>query len=480
VRGLHFLYLILLLTAIPACRNTPDILTVVHSTPPLSLDPLTTVDMNTQYVLFNVYEGLVGYDAGHGIVPVLAESWSNPTPTTWVFQLRKGVYFHDGSEFTSRDAVWSLSQVKANPDHPLRHHFDPIIRIEDPDPHTLLLETRKETTIILHHLTSIRIVKEGSPLAGGTGPYIIEKQEDREIRLKANPHYWKALHPIPTVIFQYMPSEDDRIHAIEDLAARHQPFILLDFTKDMDKINVPVELKTILSKTITYLGFNVTIPPFDSRDFRKALYQAIDVERIIKTRLHGSAVSASQVIPVHAFGYDHNLKRYPFDPEAAKAVLNHRSYPADIDLYLSTKGMDTAQFIAEDLAKAGITLHLNVTPWPELYERMANRNVGFYFTGFSSTFGDGLSTLEALFSSDGGFNTFGFSDPEVDRLIDFARTTENDLERLRAIQLITLIIHENVVLIPLYNRLDRHLCSAGLFWNLRGDGALNLSEIRIP
>ena len=87
------------------------------------------------------------------IVPILAESWSNPDHSTWVFKLKKGIKFHDGSDFTSADVVHSFTRIQKDPDSQQGSSIAHVIAIEAVDPLTVRLRTKSPDAALLFRLS---------------------------------------------------------------------------------------------------------------------------------------------------------------------------------------------------------------------------------------------------------------------------------------------------------------------------------------
>ena len=241
-----------------ACSPRPETLTIIHSTPPLTMDPDGSMDLSTHVVLYNVYEGLAGYDERGQLIPVLAESWATPSPTEWVFTIRKGVEFHDGGRLTSDDAVGSITRLTRSRDPLLKEYAAMIAGCRATGPGALRIRTGIPDGNLLHCLAAVKITRGGRSDGAGTGPYRIESKGDSEIVLARFPGY-RERHPSPKrVRFLYEPDEERRM----ELAAENIPFILLDFTRSRGNIAAPAVIRTRVSETVTYLGFNITIQPF--------------------------------------------------------------------------------------------------------------------------------------------------------------------------------------------------------------------------
>ena len=115
------------------------------------------------------------------LVPILAESWSNPDHNTWIFKLKKGIKFHDGSDFTSADVVHSFTRIQKDPDSKQGSSIAHVTVIEAIDPLTVRLRTKNPDAALLFRITQRFITNKAAydrlggaaadKLALGTGPY---------------------------------------------------------------------------------------------------------------------------------------------------------------------------------------------------------------------------------------------------------------------------------------------------------------------
>ncbi|HET9404099.1 MAG TPA: ABC transporter substrate-binding protein, partial [Burkholderiales bacterium] len=169
----------------------------------------------------HVFEALIQTDARTRPVPGLA-SWSNPDSLTWEFRLRKGVRFHDGSELTTEDVVYSLERpyaIKGSPGG-YQTYVRPIVAKEIVDRYTVRLKTAAPYGSLLQDLSEVMIVskKAAARATGedfdrgkatiGTGPYKFTRfaRGDR-IELTRHDDYWGGRLPWDKVTLLILPSD---------------------------------------------------------------------------------------------------------------------------------------------------------------------------------------------------------------------------------------------------------------------------------
>src|SRR5690242_7305257 len=179
-------------------------LTIGTSTEISSVDPHYHVLSPNISAARHIYEALINSDEKQELKPALATSWKAVTPTKWEFKLRKGVKFHDGSEFTSKDVLYTLERVPKVPNSPglFSVYTRFITKAEAPDAHTVIFHTATPYPLLPNDLAQVFIISAKSEgkttedfnagrAAIGTGPYqFVEWVRGDRLVLKRNPTYW--------------------------------------------------------------------------------------------------------------------------------------------------------------------------------------------------------------------------------------------------------------------------------------------------
>src|SRR5713226_8066131 len=161
------------------------------------------------------------------IVPILAESWSNPDHNTWLFKLKKGVKFHDGSDFTSADVVYSFTRIQKDPDSKQASSIAHVIAIEAVDPLTVRLRTKSPDAALLFRLAQRFITSKAAydrlgaaaadKLALGTGPYKFKDWvRGQWFVVEKNPDYAHSDHKptVDEIVFRNIPESEVAITSL--------------------------------------------------------------------------------------------------------------------------------------------------------------------------------------------------------------------------------------------------------------------------
>ncbi|MEB3799392.1 MAG: glutathione ABC transporter substrate-binding protein [Desulfurococcales archaeon] len=438
-----------------ATAATKDTLVIAMGTDIVTFDLHDASDNPSYMVGRMIYEYLVDLDQNMKIKPGLATSWDiKDNGSVWIFHLRKGVYFQDGTPFNAY-------AVKVNFDRLLTHKlkrsslFTPFIKeVKVVDNYTVEFDLKKPFGAFLYHLAhgaaaimSPKSIQNGDPKTHpvGTGPYMLEKwvPGDR-IVLKANPNYWnKAKAPkFKEVIFKIVPDDQTRMRLLQsgdvDVALRIPP----QYVKELNQTNgITVYVKP--TNRVIFIGINNLKPPLNDKRVRQALNYAVDKEAIIKSVLFGYGESATSPIAPLTHGYC-KAGYYKYDPDKAKQLLAEAGWKdrdgdgilenaqgEKLHLTLWTPrgryvgDYEMAQAVQQYLQAIGIKVDLQVWEWgsyvKELFKGPNQTNRELFLIGWAPSTGDADWGLRPLFYSKmwapHGANMWFYKNPQVDDLL---------------------------------------------------------------
>jgi peptide/nickel transport system substrate-binding protein len=392
IRGLLFFALISVLVLFMSCfRKKAD----AQSTGPLAslrygflsepvtfdpLNPSNTADGRS--LLFNVFEGLVKPDTNGSLLPCVAESvMIEELGRVYNFQLRKGIRFHDGSPLTSADVKYSLDAAKTAG----FIGFDAVEKIETNGDYFLRVVLPRPDPEFLPYLT-VGIVKADSTdrdkNAIGTGPYFIESYAvQRELVLKKFADYWQnnapereapRLEKITIVFFADSDAIVRGLHSGSIDGAGLPGSLALQLSPEQFDI-VPG-----YSAMVQLLALNNAASPLNDIRVRQAINYGVDIQGIIDTAFYGKGEpSGSPLIPGLTAYYEKSLANpYPVDLEKSRSLLKEAGYgdgassgggqKLSLEITVAsifTMHVDTAQVIADQLAKIGIEVSIRLVDW---------------------------------------------------------------------------------------------------------------------
>ncbi len=388
----------------------------------------------------NLTEGLTRFKPGSiEIEAALAESWTpSPDLLSYDFVLRPGVAFHDGTPVDAA-AIETNILRQLDPNHPL--HLDNMLytgilyadvaSVEVTDDLQLRFTMSAPTTLLPGNLA---IFAGGmvSPTALealgadfgqgviGTGPFALESfTRDVELVLVANETYWGGRPALDRIVFRTI--SDDTVRFTELTTGGIDAANQIDF-KDVDNLEGDANLQAITGNFLNmqYLGFNLTLAPFDNPAVRQAVQHAVNRQNIADAIFYGAyTLGAGPVAPGLA-GYDPTLAEiYPYDPERARTLLAEAGV-GEIEVDLRNRANSywplIGQLIQADLAEVGITVNLQALEDAEFYAGLNNNSTAFFLNDWTWDNGDPDNVMFSLFSAQAAFDRFGFKDPEVDAL----------------------------------------------------------------
>lgn len=456
---------------------------------PLSLDPHLRNEIVTSAVLGNILEPLVGYDADGRLVPLLAEQWDNPDDLTWRLVLRQGVTFHDGHELTADDAVFSLERARS---HPQTNFASMLVEIEGVrrlDDRTLEITTRRPYAPLLSKLAFVLIAREGAPSEVtepiGTGPWRLTAAHGRQrLELERFDGYWGARPLFGRVTILAEPDERRRV---ELLLTGHVDVIQTVPAWAVEQIEAH-PCCNVLARDglqLEYLALDPRLPPFSDPVVREAVDRAIDRRALVEEGLGGFGSPLGQLAPVNVFGHDPSLAIPPADPARARALLAEAGYADGPEVVIeSREGRPVEQLVAQ-LNAAGFRASSLVLPWPQMYQRRIERPIAAYFGGIVAISADASDVLDSLAHTRdidrgyGAHNLSGYSNSEVDRLVEGAGSAKDLRERREMLGEVLRKVRDERVFLALYSRHEIHGIRRGLALDVRLDGLVRAADVAI-
>lgn len=430
-----------------------------------ALDPYSLNETFTLGMLGNVFEGLTKRDKDLTIIPGLAESWETVDPLTWRFHLRQGVKFANGNDFTADDVIFSAERVLAEgSDLKTRIPADSEwVKIDD---HTVEVKLRTPNPILHYEWDTWYIMDkewaeaEGAvdPIsardtnpgpaafkANGTGPFVIESHEPgiRTV-FKPNSNWWGAPeHNLTEVVFTPIAADGTRVAA---LLAGDVDLIDPVPVQDIPRVNDNADTEALVGPElrVIHLGFNQIrdeLPtsnvkgknPFRDPNVRKAVYQAIDIEAIKDRIMRGLATPVPLLIANDLYANADEFERWPYDPDAAKALLAEAGYPDGFtvgmdcpnDRYVNDEAI--CQAVVSMLARIGVKVNLNAQPKAQYFAKVlapGGYDTDFYLLGWTPSSFDSWNILTNLAGcrdetgAGGPFNLGGYCNEKVDALAE--------------------------------------------------------------
>lgn len=414
-----------------------------------TLDPANHRNRETETIIRNLYDGLVTRDADMRVVPELAESFSQVSPTVYDFVIRQGVRFHDGTEMTVEDVKFTLDRLvvenaMGGRTSPRQSLLGPIEDIEIIGADTIRIHLSEPWPILPAMLPNQQIVSrafvetvghEGlATRVNGTGPFRLVdwRVGDTVIMERFDDYYGGAPDIAPVgqacverAIFRVIPENASRVAAL--LAGEvHIITELPPFSVQQVRNSPNADVMTVNGTRSFYLALNNLAEPFNDGRVRHAVAHALDRDLIIDRILGGNAVAINGILSPDAFGFNPDLPAYEYDPDRARQLLAEAGYPDGIDVVLDVDGAnrDTAEAIGAVLTQSGIRTTVTVGEGAQLNAKWRYTQDDKQGDMFFTSWGNGSLDPYDIFipthrTGDRG-NTSGYANPELDAILDAA------------------------------------------------------------
>ena len=428
-----------------------NLLTLTTEAEPSDLDPAIAIETDSYMVISNVFDGLVKYKKGSSeIEPCLAKSWEEINSTTFIFNLREDVTFHDGTPFNADSVKFSFDRVYEIYGPP-SYLFDVINSTEVIDPYTVKIFTNWEfsalPTILANPVASIvsptaveELGEEFNEKPVGTGPFQFESWNyGEELILTKYDDYFETAPILERIVFKSILEATKRKTAIlaGDLDVVISGRILSTDLPELEA-NPDIRIYKGAGLTIEYLGFNMLNPPLNDSRVREAIAYAIDYDKIIQEAMGGYGERIAGPIPDGILGYKEDLPLIQRDLGKAMQLLDDAGYPDGFDITLtynieSVERRLVAELISKSLEDVGIQVSIKGLDWDSAldeyfemgHELMLNTWFPDYFDPDSYLFPQFHSWSLAPY----GANIFGLNNTELDYLIEDGLLTTVDEER---------------------------------------------------
>jgi ABC-type transport system substrate-binding protein len=379
-----------------------------------------------------------------------------------VFNLRKGVRFHDGHEFDSGDVLFTYQAIMNSKNaSPRTSDYEPIKSVEPLETHKIKIVYKRLFSsaifswgmgILPEHLLNDAAMKKEAEEKGvaaetfsirdsqfnrhpvGTGSFVFKEwQSDELIRLVSNKDYWESPAEYEEYVMRILP--DPLTQEMEFYAGAVDNYSSLPHQIKRLKKDKKYQNFSSVGMSYSYIGYNLRKPLFKSAEVRRALGMAIDVEKIIKYLLYGEGERVTGPYAKITDWYDHSIQPLPYDPEGALKILNDLGWKKNEDGFLEKDGKlfefnlitnsgnpvrKNIMTIAQNSwQKLGIKCNTQIFEWAVFLKDFVN---SLKFDALILGWGTGVDPdmFQIWHSSQAGpqqLNFVGYENSDVDRLI---------------------------------------------------------------
>ena len=465
----------------------------------LTLDPHAQNEGPTHTLAHQIYEPLIIRDMTGAFQAALATDWApkEGDPNVWVFNLRQGVTYHDGADFTAEDVVFSINRAKTE-DSDMKELLTSIVDVVAVDDYTVEIVTDGPNPILPSNLTNLFMMDktwaeanntvevqdvEGGEMTfattntNGTGPYkLVSREPDVRTVLAANDAYWGVGEfPLEVSEIIYTPIQNAATRVAALLSGE------VDFIQD-----VPVQdlgrvadtdglvVKTAPQNRVIFFGLNMGSADIANDDVeganpladvrvRQAMSMAINRDAIKQVVMRGQSQPAGMIAPPFVNGWTAEMDgSTQTDIEAAKALMAEAGYGDGFsiqldcpnDRYINDEAI--CQATVGMLAQIGITVNLDAKPKAQHFPLITNDQTDFYMLGWGVPTYDSEYIFNFLVHTRGeergSWNGTGYSNADVDAMIQ-SLASETDLDvRNATIQSIWDEVQAETMYIPIHHQ----------------------------
>ena len=422
-----------------------------------TLDPRLTKNTSGFRVKELAFNGLVAINSDYSPVADLAEKWENPDDKTWVFHLRQGVKFHDGSNLTANDVKYTYESVLDQAfSSPVRAFYLSVDKIEAPDNNTVTFTLKSPFAPFLSYM-DLSIVPRASGMKSdfgtkptGTGPFKVDTWNTGDsIDLSAFDAFYAGRPSIDRVRLRVVPDNSARVVALEtgDLDFVQSPLS----PQDVARVESSGKLKVDRTPAAgyTYVNLNCADPILSDKNVRQALSHLVNKQQIIDTIYKGIGKAANGPIVPGMWAYSADIPSYDYSPDRAKQLLDAAGWKAGADgirakdgrkfsLIVRTHSEDPdrkqlIQVLQSEFQNVGIDATTNTVEFPALFQDVQDNKYQVVVIGWLNLSDPDRATFRQ-FTVDGTANYGKYKNDQVDRLLKQARTT---LDHSKAKQLYT-------------------------------------------
>lgn len=470
-----------------------------------SMDPYARNETFLLTFTANIYEPLVRRTPDLKIEPALALRWGQVSPTTWFFDLRPNVKFHDGTPFTADDVVFSMTRAAGKGSNMLSY-FSTVKEVRKVSDLRVEVDTTRVDPLLPIKWAAISIMsrawaekhnavnvadltkaEEGyaNRHAMGTGPFRLTERKDGERTVLArNADWWDtATHNLDEVVYVPITNPATRVAALRSGD--------IDMIYDVPPADTPALKRDANLKVmegpetrVVFLAFNqerAELPessvkgsnPFKDRRVREAIYRSVDVEAIRRAVMRGQSFPTALLVAPVINGYVKELDKRPamLKPEQARQLLADAGYPDGFttvmdcpnDRYVNDEAI--CQAVAAMLARIGVKVDLVAQTRNKFFGKVMRKGdyspgqVNLYLMAWSpaATYDvhnvfDSLLQTPSATTRRGQANIGGYSNAEFDALAEKIDTEVDKHAREQLIREATVLYMKDYAYVPLHQQ----------------------------
>ena len=484
----------------------------LYNTDPLTLDPALAGDATSNGYVLQLFSGLVRLDDSLEPMADLAQHWQiSSDGLTYIFDLRHGVTFQDGSKVTASDFKYSLERA-CNPatgsqtasiylgdilgvNEMLSGAAQSLSGVQVVDNYTLKVTLVSPSSAFLAKLSypTAFVVDKNNVAKGypwwktpnGTGPFRLNLwTQGSQLVLERNPLYYGDKSKLNKVVYKLLAGIPMNLYESGDIDVADMDVSYYDRVMDpagsfYSQLVVTPEL------SLTYLGFDVNKPPFDDAGVRKAFAMAVDKQKLDSLMFRNTVAVAYGILPPGMPGYNSALQTSGYDVNAAKALIAASKYGSAANLppiTITTSGYgglvpgDLVAIVYDWEATFGINIDIRQLDPSQFSYFLKQEKDNMYYWGWGADYAHPQNFLEVLFGTGTTYNIGGYSNAQFDALLKQAAATNDEAASFALYQQAEQLLVNDAACIPLWTGKNMQLVQSyvkGYSLNALGQAALN-------
>lgn len=460
----------LALATLPALAQTPSTLRIGLQEDPDMLDPHKARTFVGRIVFMGLCDRLVDITPELKLVPRLATEWNfSADGLTLTMKLRSDAKFHDGEPFNAEAAKANLERAMTLPDSLRKSELASVDKVEAPDATTLLLKLKRPDATLLSQLTdragmmlspkSLSGDVTAKPVCSGPYKFVERVQNDRIVLEKFREHWEADKYNFDRILYRSIPDTTVRLANLRsgelDMLERLAP-------TDVKSAQSDKSLKVMSMANLGYQGITINTnngeaakqPMGQDKRVRQALSLAIDRKVLSQVVFEGLYEPMNQPFNPGNFYISADLPVPARDVAKAKALLKEAGQPkVSAELFVTNNPVDAqlGQVIQAMAQEAGIDIQIRSTEFASQLRDQQQGKFQMSRIGWSGRI-DPDGNIHPFVTTGGGQNDGKYSNPEVDRLLNQARTVYEPAERKKLYDAAQKILQDDLPIIYLYNQ----------------------------
>ena len=454
------------------------------------LDPQDHAETNTDIIVSQAYEGLMGREPDGTIIAALATEWERVEPGVARFTLRDGVSFHNGDELTAEDVRFSIRRIVFDDvgiASAQKNDLGAVDTVEAGDGEVTVNFEGLNPIVFQLFATNGQVMQQSwveendrdfiNRNMNGTGPFQLDSYDSgNEVVVERYDGYWGGPAEVESVTLNASSESSTRVNR---LLAEESDIVTNVPPQEVSRVEEDdvASINAVPSTRVIFLQMRYDVEPFTSQEFRQAMNYAVDNAGIIESVLNGFGTVSGQPTLEQFTGHNPDVEPYPQDPERAEELVEESGFAgAEIELqtpigrYL--KDVEIAQAAASQIdSLSNVSCELNQREFSALVEDLTTGNIEdkppFNLLGWGNGEFDAAQTIIPLLSSDGALTIL--ENDEVDSAIQEAQNEADPQAREETLQELNAFLHDLSPWVFMHQQFSVYGVSNNIEWEPRSD-----------